>query len=48
MSSHLAGASLDNFSGMFARGVANVEAVLRGEALPADDVAVEPKEHVHG
>jgi hypothetical protein len=25
-----------------------VEAVLRGEALPADDVAVEPKEHVHG
>jgi phosphoglycerate dehydrogenase-like enzyme len=48
VSSHLAGASLDNFSGMFARGVANVEAVLRGEALPADDVAVEPKEHVHG
>jgi phosphoglycerate dehydrogenase-like enzyme len=51
VTSHLAGASLDNFSGMFARAVANVQAVLRGEALPAADVAVAPaapKERAHG
>jgi D-3-phosphoglycerate dehydrogenase len=42
VTSHLAGATLDNFSGLVARAVANVEAVLRGEALPDTDVAVAP------
>ena len=51
VTSHLAGASLDNFSGMFARAVANAEAVLRGDALPSADVAVAPaalQERAHG
>ena len=37
---HLAGATLDNFSGVIARGVANAKAVLRGEALPETDVVI--------
>jgi len=39
---HLAGATLDNFSNVVARSVDNAKAVLRGEPLPADDVAVAP------
>jgi D-3-phosphoglycerate dehydrogenase len=42
ISSHLAGATLDNFAGMMVRTVENVRAVLRGDALPEDDVAVAP------
>ena len=36
VTSHLAGATLDNFSGIVARAVANAEAVLRGEAAARD------------
>jgi D-3-phosphoglycerate dehydrogenase len=39
---HLAGATLDNFATVVARSVENAKAVLRGELLPADDVAVAP------
>jgi phosphoglycerate dehydrogenase-like enzyme len=39
---HLAGATLDNFSNVVARSVDNAKAVLRGEPLPPDDVAVAP------
>jgi D-3-phosphoglycerate dehydrogenase len=42
VTSHLAGATLDNFSGIVARGVENAKAVLRGEALPETDVVVAP------
>ena len=44
ISSHLAGATLDNFTGMMVRAVANVNAVLRGDVLPETDVAVAPLE----
>jgi D-3-phosphoglycerate dehydrogenase len=39
---HLAGATLDNFTTVVARSVANAKAVLRGEPLPTNDVAVAP------
>jgi phosphoglycerate dehydrogenase-like enzyme len=39
---HLAGATLDNFTAVVARSVANAKAVLRGEPLPTNDVAVAP------
>ncbi len=39
---HLAGATLDNIATVVARSVENAKAVLRGELLPADDVAVAP------
>jgi phosphoglycerate dehydrogenase-like enzyme len=39
---HLAGATLDNFANVVARSVDNAKAVLRGEPLPADDIAVAP------
>ncbi|MBI5910283.1 MAG: hypothetical protein HY848_10060 [Betaproteobacteria bacterium] len=42
VTSHLAGATLDNFSGIVARAVANAKSVLRGDALPATDVLVAP------
>ena len=42
VTSHLAGATLDNFAVVVARAVANAKAVLRGEPLPAGDVAVAP------
>jgi phosphoglycerate dehydrogenase-like enzyme len=42
VTSHLAGATLDNFAVVVARGVNNAKAVLRGEPLPASDVAVAP------
>ncbi len=42
VTSHLAGATLDNFAGIVARGVENAKAVLRGEALPETDVVVAP------
>jgi phosphoglycerate dehydrogenase-like enzyme len=42
VTSHLAGATLDNFAGLVARAVANAKAVLRGDALPPADVAVAP------
>jgi len=40
VTSHLAGATLDNFSGVIARAVANAKAVLRGDALPQTDVVL--------
>ena len=46
VTSHLAGATLDNFSGIVARAVANAKAVLRGEALPETDVVVTPDRNV--
>jgi phosphoglycerate dehydrogenase-like enzyme len=42
VTSHLAGATLDNFAGVIARGVENAKAVLRGEALPKTDVVLAP------
>ena len=42
VTSHLAGATLDNFAAVLARSVANAKAVLRGEPLPVSDVAVAP------
>jgi phosphoglycerate dehydrogenase-like enzyme len=42
VTSHLAGATLDNFAAVVARAVENAKAVLRGEPLPAGDVAVAP------
>jgi D-3-phosphoglycerate dehydrogenase len=44
VTSHLAGATLDNFAAVVARAVANAKAVLRGEPLPAGDVVVAPAE----
>jgi D-3-phosphoglycerate dehydrogenase len=46
VTSHLAGATLDNFAGLVARGVENVKAVLRGDELPETDVAVAPGRQV--
>jgi D-3-phosphoglycerate dehydrogenase len=46
VTSHLAGATLDNFSGIVARGVENVKAVLRGDALPETDVVIAPERKV--
>lgn len=46
VTSHLAGATLDNFSGIVARAVVNAKAVLRGEALPETDVVVTPDRNV--
>jgi D-3-phosphoglycerate dehydrogenase len=40
VTSHLAGATLDNFSGVIARAVENAKAVLCGEALPETDVVL--------
>jgi phosphoglycerate dehydrogenase-like enzyme len=40
VTSHLAGATLDNFATVVARSVENAKAVLRGEPLPVSDVAV--------
>ncbi len=40
VTSHLAGATLDNFSGVIARAVENAKAVLCGEALPKTDVVL--------
>ncbi len=42
VTSHLAGATLDNFSGIVARAVGNATAVLRGDALPETDVVIAP------
>jgi phosphoglycerate dehydrogenase-like enzyme len=42
ITSHLAGATLDNFAGLVARAVENAKAVLRGDALPEADVVVTP------
>jgi D-3-phosphoglycerate dehydrogenase len=46
VTSHLAGATLDNFSGIVARAVENAKAVLRGDALPETDVVVAPARKV--
>lgn len=46
VTSHLAGATLDNFSGIIARGVENVKAVLRGDALAVTDVVIAPERKV--
>jgi phosphoglycerate dehydrogenase-like enzyme len=43
---HLAGATLDNIATVVARSVENAKAVLRGEPLPAADVAVAPRPRV--
>ena len=42
VTSHLAGATLDNFSAIVARAVDNAMAVLRGDALPETDVVIAP------
>jgi D-3-phosphoglycerate dehydrogenase len=42
VTSHLAGATLDNFAAVLARSVSNAKAMLRGEPLPVSDVAVAP------
>jgi phosphoglycerate dehydrogenase-like enzyme len=42
VTSHLAGATLDNFSAIVMRAVENAKAVLRGEALPETDVVIAP------
>jgi phosphoglycerate dehydrogenase-like enzyme len=42
VTSHLAGATLDNFSGIVARAVENAKAFLRGVALPETDVVIAP------
>src|SRR5664280_2272364 len=42
VTSHLAGATLDNFFGIIARAVENAKAVLRGDALPETDVVLAP------
>ena len=42
VTSHLAGATLDNFSEVIARAVKNAKAVLRGDALPESDVVFVP------
>lgn len=46
VTSHLAGATLDNFAGVVARAVENAKAVLRGDPLPATDVVVAPSRPV--
>lgn len=46
ITSHLAGATLDNFAGLVARAVENAKAVLRGDALPETDVVVAPDRNV--
>ena len=46
VTSHLAGATLDNFSGVIARAVENAKAMLRGDALPASDVVLAPDRKV--
>jgi len=43
VTSHLAGATLDNFSRVVARAVENTKAVLRGDALPETDVVLASK-----
>jgi phosphoglycerate dehydrogenase-like enzyme len=40
VTSHLAGATLDNFAGLVARAVENAKSVLRGTALPTTDEVV--------
>ena len=42
ITSHLAGATFDNFAGVIARAVENAKSVLRGDALPETDVVVAP------
>jgi len=46
VTSHLAGATLDNFSGIVARAVQNATAILRGDTLPETDVVIAPKRKV--
>jgi D-3-phosphoglycerate dehydrogenase len=42
VTSHLAGATLDNFAGLLQRAILNMKTVLRGDTLPPGDVAVAP------
>ena len=42
VTSHLAGATLDNFAGIVARAVENTQTVLRGGTLPETDVVIAP------
>jgi phosphoglycerate dehydrogenase-like enzyme len=42
VTSHLAGATLDNFAGLLQRAIENMKVVLRGDALPPGDAAVAP------
>jgi D-3-phosphoglycerate dehydrogenase len=46
VTSHLAGATLDNFAGIVARAVDNARILLRGEPLPAADVVIAPERRV--
>jgi phosphoglycerate dehydrogenase-like enzyme len=43
LSPHCAGATLNNFAAIAARAMANAEAYLEGQALPADDVVIDPR-----
>jgi D-3-phosphoglycerate dehydrogenase len=42
VTSHLAGATIDNFSGVIARAVENAKTVLRGDTLAETDVVIAP------
>jgi phosphoglycerate dehydrogenase-like enzyme len=42
VTSHLAGATIDNFAGVIGRAVANAETFLRSEPLPVADIVVPP------
>ncbi|MBM85328.1 MAG: dehydrogenase [Rhodospirillaceae bacterium] len=42
-SPHCAGATLNNFSKIAARAIANAEAFLGGRALPLDDIVIDPR-----
>jgi D-3-phosphoglycerate dehydrogenase len=46
VTSHLAGATIDNFSGVVARAVENAKTVLRGDTLPETDVVIAPDRKV--
>jgi len=46
VTSHLAGATLDNFSGIVTRAVENAQTVLRGGVLPETDVVISPDRKV--
>jgi phosphoglycerate dehydrogenase-like enzyme len=43
LSPHCAGATLNNFATIAARAMANAEAYLEGQALPPDDVVIDPR-----
>ncbi len=48
VTSHLAGATLDNFSGVVARAVENAKTLLRGGRLPETDIVIAPDRKISG